>query len=217
MPPSLAQMLSPEKALIFRITHRDNLPHLLSHGISCATAPNSNPDFVSIGNEDLIRKRPSRVVPAGPGGTLSDYVPFYFTPCSPMLYNIKTGFHGVRPRSMSEIAVLVTSLAKLEQDGIVYLITDRHAYLQTAEFWDRRDRCGELPWGLWQGRNFKRESSDPAQFERYQAEILVHEHLPARTLLGIVVYDQAAASLIAPVVTAAGIAIPVKRRPEWYP
>ena len=34
---------------------------------------------------------------------LSDYVPFYFTHHSPMLYNIKTGYHGMRQTPMPEI------------------------------------------------------------------------------------------------------------------
>lgn len=56
----------------------------------------TDPNFVTIGNPDLIDKRARRAVPLPPGGTLSDYVPFYFTPKSPMLLNIKTGFKGMK-------------------------------------------------------------------------------------------------------------------------
>jgi len=83
--------LGPEKALIFRITHIDNMPWMLINGLHCRNSPDRDPNFVEIGNRDLIGKRASRVVPIHPGGTLSDYIPFYFTPCSPMLLNIKTG------------------------------------------------------------------------------------------------------------------------------
>jgi len=51
-----------------------------------------DPNYRNIGNPDLIDKRSRRVVPIPPGGTLSDYVPFYFTPFSMMMYNIKTGY-----------------------------------------------------------------------------------------------------------------------------
>ena len=54
---------------------------------------------MEIGNPDLIDKRTHRIVPAPPGGTLSDYVPFYFTLYSPMLYNIKTGMEGHRAKA----------------------------------------------------------------------------------------------------------------------
>src|ERR1700685_3183047 len=46
-------------------------------------APSSrDSNFVNIGMTDLIDKRIPWVVPRKPGGALSDYVPFYFTPRS---------------------------------------------------------------------------------------------------------------------------------------
>jgi hypothetical protein len=74
--------LSPQKALIFRITHRDNIPWVLENGVHCRNSNRLDPNFVSIGNESLIHDRQQVVVPIAPGGTLSDYVPFYFTPYS---------------------------------------------------------------------------------------------------------------------------------------
>ena len=66
----------------------------------CRNSTIRDPNFVPIGNADLIDKRHTRQVRCPPGGTLSDYVPFYFTPFTPMLLNIKTGFNGVRQRSL---------------------------------------------------------------------------------------------------------------------
>ena len=63
-------------------------------------------------NPELIDKRSRRVVEVGPGGTLSDYVPFYFTPFSIMMYNIKTGFGGVPRVANEEIVILVSSLSR---------------------------------------------------------------------------------------------------------
>jgi len=81
--------LNSDKALIFRIVHRDNLPWILDHGLRAKNGGKLDPNFRNIGNPDLIDKRSRRVVPIPPGGTLSDYVPFYFTPFSIMMYNIK--------------------------------------------------------------------------------------------------------------------------------
>lgn len=72
--------LNPQKALIFRITHRDNIPWILKHGLHSRNSVLFDPNFVNIGNGDLIAKRHHRTIPQAPGGTLSDYVPFYFTP-----------------------------------------------------------------------------------------------------------------------------------------
>lgn len=56
-----------------------------------ATGRVLDPNFRNIGNLDLIDKRAHRVVKVGPDGTLGDYVSFYFTPFSIMMFNIHTG------------------------------------------------------------------------------------------------------------------------------
>lgn len=102
--------LNPEKALIWRIVYRSNLPWILENGLHCSNSAAQSPTWVNIGNEDLINRRSHRAVPLLPGGTLSDYVPFYFTPFSPMMYNIYTGRGGVKQRRNDEILILVSTL-----------------------------------------------------------------------------------------------------------
>ena len=50
-----------------------------------------------------------------PGGTLSDYVPFYFTPFSIMMFNIKTGYGGITKRDNKDIIIFVSSIHKLRE------------------------------------------------------------------------------------------------------
>jgi|SRR5215218_1829987 len=92
MPKSLQETLIPEKALIFRATHRSNLPWVLANGLHSRSSVRQDPNFVAIGNTEVIARRQKREVPIPPGGDLADYIPFYFTPYSPMLLNIKTGY-----------------------------------------------------------------------------------------------------------------------------
>jgi len=87
-------VLSPERALIFRVAHIDNVAWTLENGLHCRNSKTKQPNYREIGNPELILKRANRDVPIKPNGTLSDYIPFYFTPYSPMLYNIKTGWGG---------------------------------------------------------------------------------------------------------------------------
>jgi hypothetical protein len=75
----------------------------------------------------LIDKRHDRDIPCAPFGTLSDYVPFYFTPFTPMLLNIKTGYNGIRKRPVEEIVIFVSPLPVLRKKGVPFLFTDRHA------------------------------------------------------------------------------------------
>lgn len=143
--PFMPIALSPAKALIFRITHRDNVPWVLDNGLHCGSSKRLDPHYVEIGNPDLIEHRRDHRVPCPPGGTLGDYVPFYFTPFSPMLYNIKTGYN-VRKRNMEEIVILVSSLHRLKECNAQFVFTDRHAYLATAVFDSNLAKLDNIDW-----------------------------------------------------------------------
>jgi hypothetical protein len=164
--------LTPEKALIFRIVHIDNLPRIVDQGLVCPNATMSDPLYRNIGDPELMTKRSMHTVPIAPGGFLSDYVPFYFTPKSPMLLNIKTG-RGVPAVAMRDIVILVASLRNLGEQGHRFLITDRHAYLQMARFSDRLEDLSWLPWEDLQNHDFKGDPNRPDKKERYQAEALI--------------------------------------------
>lgn len=183
--------LTPDRGLIFRITHVDNIRWLLQNGVHCRNSAKRDPKFRRIGNEELIEKRALRKIPVEPGGTLSDYVPFYFTPWSPMLLNITTGYRGTPMTPSEEIAVLVVKVAALADERLPFLVTDRHAYLATAEFHGGLRGLERLDWPLLQSRDFQRSDEDPGKFDRYQAEALVHRLVPASSLAGIVVYNNA--------------------------
>jgi ssDNA thymidine ADP-ribosyltransferase, DarT len=164
------ELLNPSKALIFRIVNKDNIDHVLQTGCHCRNAIAAQSKYVEIGNQELIEKRTQRAVPCGPGGTLSDYVPFYFTPYTPMLYNIKTGY-GVPKQSLEDIVILVSSLKKLQANQVSFVFSDRHAYLKTAQFSDDLRDLNRIIWPVLQVRDFKRDDSD--KFEKYQAEALM--------------------------------------------
>ena len=216
-PPSLVDLLVPERAFIFRITHRDNVPYLLRNGVHCRNSTALDPDFVEIGHPEIIDRRKSRFVGVRPGGTLADYVPFYFTPCTPMLYNIVTGWKGLRQRARSEIVVLVTSLTRLEDHGIAYVVADRNATLVNANLMPGRELIAALPWEGWRARDFKHDPNDPAKVERYQAEALVHRVLPAAVLQAIITYDAATQVSVKQTVTETGLSLPVHVGSNWYP
>ena len=64
-------------------------------------------------------------------------------------------------------------------------------------------------------RNFKRD--DPDRFERYQAEALVHQHMPLGALRGVACYDAAAKQEVEAIAVAANVTLKVAVRPGWYP
>jgi len=208
--------LTPEKALIFRITHIQNLAWLLRNGLHCPNSDQKDPNFRRIGNLDLIAKRVHRTIPCPPGGTLSDYIPFYFTPCSPMLLNIKTGYQGVERIPMADIAVLVSSLHRVSALGIPFVFSDRHAYLQTAQFSNRAEELDRIDWAGLRARDFRRTPDKPEKIERYQAEALVHHTLPVAGLAGIVCYSAAQREPLEAMIAEEGLDLRVVAKPGWY-
>ena len=52
--------------------------------------------------------------------------------------------------------------------------------------------------------------------ERYQAEALIHHHLPITGLLGIMCHTDAMKVRIEADVAARGLTLPVHARPTWY-
>jgi hypothetical protein len=208
--------LNPKKALIFRIVHRDNVPWILDHGFHCRNSRTFDPNYVEIGNSDLIAKRSHHHISTPPGGTLSDYVPFYFTPFSPMLYNITTGWGGIRKRSNAEIVIMVSSLHELRKRNIPFLFTDRHAYLNAARFFSDLAELDQIDWPMLQRRDFESDPEDPSKKERYQAEALVHKHLPIDAFLGLVSYNDQVAANLNEALAQRRMSIKVIKKSDWY-
>jgi hypothetical protein len=217
MSPITPLNLTPGLGLLFRITHATNVPWLLANGLHAANGAAADPNFIAIGNPDLIGNRARRVVPIPPGGTLADYVPFYFTPKSPMLLNIKTGYGGIIQRRNDEIVILVSSCQAMEEAGVAMLFTDRHAYTATANWSaNRGDLAAMIDWKILGRHDFARDDSYPDKMERYQAEALAHSHVPSVALLGIGCADAAGKTRIEAQVSAAGLSLKVVIRPGWY-
>jgi hypothetical protein len=209
-------MLGPEAARIFRITHVQNVPWILTHGLHCRSSNQRDPNFVPIGMPDLIEKRATRNVPLPPGGVLGDYVPFYFTPRSIMMFNIKTGRNNVIQRPNAEIAILVSSLHRLQELNIRFLFTDGHAYMKESDYFGDLADLNRIDWELLKRRDFKYDAEDPGKLGRYQAEALVHRHLPISALLGIACYDSQTQRRLEAEVSQRGLSTPVKAIPTWY-
>lgn len=208
--------LTPRNGLIFRITHRDNIPWILDNGLHCRNSKTKDPKFVQIGNADLISKRYSKAAKGPYGGTLSDYVPFYFTPLSPMLYNIKTGWNEITRRSNDEIVICYSSLADLTEQGVQFIFTDRHAYLATAQVFTDVSDLQHIDWTILQNRDFKRDTDDLGKVERYEAETLVHKLLPIEALRGIACVNASVVASISAEVKKRGLSLAVQAKPNWY-
>ncbi|MEM7601804.1 MAG: DUF4433 domain-containing protein [Verrucomicrobiota bacterium] len=212
----MALEINEKRARIFRVTHIDNVRWILANGLHAQNSPMSDPKFERIGNQDLIVKRGARAVPVAPGGILPDYVPFYFTPHSMMLLNIRTGYSGVKQIANEDLVFCVSSIHALQKKGRAFVFSDRHAYLKTARFFNSVDDLGEIDWAVLQARDFKRDPDNPEKTDRYQAEALVHETLAAEDISGIVCYDENIKGTLDVMIAKMGLTTKTAARPTWY-
>jgi hypothetical protein len=211
-----SQNINSEKALMWRIVHRDNLPWIIENGLHSGNSTVQSNDWVNIGNPELTDKRSRHPVPLAPNGFLNDYVPFYFTPFSVMLKNIHSGRGGVQRRDNDEIVILVSSIHKVQDLALSYLFTDSHAYYRWTSYYNEIKDLDKIDWPLLQQRDFRRDPDDPAKFERYQAEALVHLHCPVSALLGIVCYSEETKVVVDQLLNEKGISLDVYARTGWY-
>lgn len=209
------EWLSPDRACIFRITHIENVRWIVNNGLHCRNSRVTDPDFVTIGQPDIIDRRDGQVVGVAPGGSLSEYIPFYFTPFSPMAYKIRTG-HGVTVVPSRDIVILVASLRGLADAGVEFVYTDRHALLAAAMFLRSLDDLHRIDWVGLRSRDFKYDVADPGKTERYQAEALVYRYLPVNLLEAVVCHGPQQKALVEGWAAEAGEAVQVRVDGELY-
>ncbi|HWG38312.1 MAG TPA: DUF4433 domain-containing protein [Terriglobales bacterium] len=208
-------VLNPDKGLIFRIVRKENVGWILQNGIHAQNSGLRDPNFLPIGNPGLISKRSYRSVPIGPGGVLSDYVPFYFTPYSIMLYNIVTG-HGVSRVERPDIVIAVSSLARVRAAGGQFIFTDGHAYAAATTYYDDPADLVRLDWALLNRRDFRNDPEDPGKKERYQAEALVWKMVPAGSLLAICCHNESIATALRQAAQQSPSRIEIRAQPDWF-
>jgi hypothetical protein len=110
----------------------------------------------------------------------------------------------------------VSSIPKLVEAGQQFVFTDRHAYVMTTRFFNNPAQLGEIDWPLLQNRNFTRSADDPEKVERYQAEALVHKHLPVTSLLGLVCFGDQQKTKLEQLMLNRNLALEVHNIPGWY-
>lgn len=206
-----------EDALIFHLTHGRNL-----HGILAAGglwSPNHMPAELrpqSIAHEGIQDRRARKVVPAGPGGVLHDYVPFYFGERSPMLYANHMGFVAGNPDGQRPLVHLVSTVERVVAQGLEWVFTDGHAVMDYTWFFDDLAALDEVDWAAVQARRWANTAQDPDLKRRKQAEFLVFRFVPVATLAAVLVCDNEVADAVRKILATAGSALPVVVEPGCY-
>jgi hypothetical protein len=171
---------------------------------------------VSIAHRHIKSRRAAWRVTVAQGGTLADYVPFYYAPRSPMLYAIHTRYVDGYEGDQDEIVHLVLAAETVAQQDR-FLITDGHACTPlSSQHADLAALDEVITWPIMRARYWSDNDEEGDRTRRRQAEFLVWSSVPfdAVRLIGVrttKVARRAAESLVG-----ASHVPEIVVRPDWY-
>lgn len=199
------------KIYLYRMTHIENIPHILKYGITHSESPHKNKTYKPIGDSSLISRR--TIFPASKDKTLGDYIPFYFGSRMPMLYVIQNGFNGVKVVSPEQIVYCISSVQKMIDLDLDFIFTNGHAVDALSIFYNQSDahqidtlldfEAIKAQW--WKG--------DLDLKRRKEAEFLIQNDVPSGAIIGYVVYNENAQTHLVK------LGIPTEKiviRPNYY-
>ena len=207
-----------DKIWVFRIVPIQNLEYILRDGLHCKNAGKTDKGFVTIGSKEIITQRDKRIVKCYPDTVVNDYVPFYFSVRTPMLYNIVTG-HGVPASPQKDIIYLCFKLNELATDDFEWCFTDGNAAKSITKFFKKLDNIeNKVDWHSIDSTDFRDENADGDEdrVRKKHAEFLVKDHVPVDYIKAIAVLNKATKEQVESVLENFDLSIDVYIKPSYY-
>lgn len=180
----------PKNPRIFHITYIRNLAGMIGKDLlPDAKIPASR--YTNIGASDIKQRRLRLPVGCHPGTCVGDYVPFYFSPRSVMLFRIaRSEFHEYRGGQQPIVhlrANLHDAIDWAEDQGLKWAFTNVNAAASYAPFYKDRAQLDQVDWEVGKMRIWRDHR------EAKQAEFLMHDRFPFDLFDYIGCFDDAAA------------------------
>jgi len=200
---------------IYHFTDVDNLAAIMAASeLRCHSAAGC---AVDIADATIKSRRMTKRVPCGPGGTVGEYVPFYFAPRSPMLFRIqKGGVEGV-DSDPARLVYIVSSSEAVAGAGHACVFSDGNAAAAFTDFYDDLNLLADVvDWPLMRARYWSNNDDDNDRVRRRCAEFLVHRVLPLELVDELCVRDAPTQVAVRAALAAAGWEVSVSIRSNWY-
>jgi ssDNA thymidine ADP-ribosyltransferase, DarT len=223
-------MPAPFPTRLFHITAAANLPAILAAGalLSKNSGAAVGINYQNIAHAGAQGARSVKSVTGPPGGTIHDYVPFYFAPRSPMLLAINSGRVVGCPWRQADIVHFETTVQKVIALPQPFVFYDRNATLafskpytsledlDTAVAWDLITEAPQLDGFCKYFHNIPTNSRYLDRMERRQAEFLVRERVLLSSFTRLGVIDSTRKAHIEGLCKQLGINLSVHVMPSWY-
>lgn len=109
----------------------------MKYGLVHNNSPFASDSYVPIGDMSVMDARSTKLLPDG--SLLSEYIPFYFGPRSPMLYNIQNGNGILTKKAPDEIVYCVIRIEDVICSDLHCVFTDGHALNNMSKFYSKSD------------------------------------------------------------------------------
>lgn len=185
-----------DKITLYRMTHIENIPHILQYGVVHGSSPNSNSSYVSIGDTSLIDYRSNKSVSTIDNERiiLGEFIPFYFGVRMPMLYVIQHGGNFVpRAQHADEIIYVGVSLLAILNGNFDFYFSNGHATDSLTTFYNKQ-HIEQLPsiidWEAVKTHQWAGDGIGTDVKRRKQAEFLIKQDIPFSLIRGFVCYSE---------------------------
>jgi hypothetical protein len=213
-------MTAPRPTPVFRLVHVDSLDTILRRGRMHGTnhVPDDGLPYRTIHSAEIQAIRHDRPVRCGPGGTMHDYVPFYFGYLSPMLLQLKTGRVSGYSEGQTPLLYLVSTIEDIAAAGCQFVFTDGHGIATFTQWFDDLSFLDRVDWSMVYERYWTDSVNDMDRQRRKQAEFLVYQTCPWSVIREVAVPDSDAKTRVETILRRFPPMVqrPVHIRPEWY-
>lgn len=211
---------APTPTPILRLMHQDNLHICLQRG--GIYAPNHTPadglTYKAIHNMEIQSRRQRTAIPCGPGGTIHDYVSFYFGFLSPMLLKLKTGQVSGYAEGQEPLIYLVATAQDVQQNGTPFVFSDGHGLASFTQWYNDLHDLDKVDWTAVNQRYWADTLDDMDRQRRKQAEFLVYQFCDWSLIREIVVMNAGIKTKIEKTLQRYRQEVwrPVRIRRDWY-
>lgn len=180
------------KTYLYRMTHIENVPHILQHGVTHVSSAHTNKNYKAIGDNSIISTRNNFNLPNEK--KLGAYIPFYFGARMPMLYVIQKGYNSVPVTPAKDIVYCISSVQKVVDHKLPFIFTDGHAVDGLSDFYEQKDlpNIDEILDKKAINATYWRNDDDLDLKRRKEAEFLIETDIPTTAIIGFVVYNEEA-------------------------
>ena len=203
---------------IYHITHLQNLESIILHGGLWCDRERLRRKLASVGiaHNHIKDRRARRAVPTCKGGTLADYVPFYFGPRSPMLFAIHRGLVPQYREGQGGIVHLVSTVEQVLAENLAFTFTEGHAEMAYSSFFEKTEDLCKIDWSVMKTNYWNDTVSEPDRKRKRQAELLTYSFFPWKAFSSIGVIDSETASRVRKIIQAANHQPAVGVNRGWY-